>query len=204
MENITSIRKALGENLTAEMGTFLDEVERDLKSAETNKGNLEKLQGKFDSLEADYKNQEVELGSVRGKHNKASKLITDLQSEVESRDVKIKDYDDKLVEFDELKGLKVERDNETRASFGKWIEDYKDKPVFDKIKPNLKLPTDENTLEKMAIVDIYQSMAKIKEYSDAGFLEGGTDSRTGKEAEGEKETTNPMLKSFKNAFSHNK
>ncbi len=203
MEQITVIRKALGESPSDEVKDALKELESAFKGAQDVQSKFESLQAKVEELELSEKVAKQDMMKYKSIQQKATQRVSELQDELEEKENSLKSFDKERSELQDLRKRYAEQQAQELA---KMREDYKSKldglakhPAYDRIKDKIVLPTDENPLEKLSDEDLKKSLDKITEWEDLGLLEG-KDSRTPTTGSGREVAGDEQDKSLRKAF----
>jgi chromosome segregation ATPase len=207
MEQITLIRKALGDKPAEEVSNALSELEKALSSVEDSQKKVDEWKAKFDELAEEKREVERDMMAYKGKHSKATKRIDELQSEVEQATEQLTAFETEKTELADLRtkfaDIQAQEEIKLRESYAGKLEALKGKPVFDKIKEKLTVPTEENPLDKLAFDDVKASVSKISEWEELGWLEV-SDSRTTGNSQDAEASKSKFENALDNAFSRKK
>ena len=200
-DKIALLRKA--DNLSEEQKSALNDLEQFIQTAETDKSKVEDLQIQLNDSDLKLRTALRDTMEYKDRVKKAEGHLDTRDETIKELEGKVKDYDSLTAENENLKSLKVEQDKGLRAKYEKMIKELEKKPTFDKIKDKLVLPTDETKLDDIPIEEINKSLAKIQEWTDAGFLtipDGKSTGEAGENAlddEAELNRINKMRKSMR-------
>lgn len=197
-KTIALIRKAIPADKLGEVDDTLMEVEQYIKTAIANESKLEDLQNQLDQVTGEKVVAERDMMKYKAIQKKATEQLTEMEAEIQKANEKIKAYDEIKAENENLKTLKVERDNAIRDEYQKRIEEYSKKEAFEKVKGKIVLPSEEKKLTDLTIEEITASNAKLDEAVEYGLF-GSTPTKTPKDA-GNEETVEGDTMEFLDAM----
>ena len=199
LNTIATVSKAIPkEAITEEVKSALSDIESLVEEAKAISGKVGDLQKELEEAQREQKRASIDLMSYKAKLESAERKIDERNEQVKEFETKFANYDELVSENENLKTLKVERDNAIRDEYQKRIDEYSKKEAFEKVKGKIVLPSEEKKLTDLTIEEITASNAKLDEAVEYGLF-GSTPTKTPKDA-GNEETVEGDTMEFLDAM----